>query len=482
MTQHVRVGQGSYGIVYKGNANTVVKQCDKFDKTRDVAYRTLELTTVTEVAVLGLHGLKHTPELKQFESTKKDKILITMDDGGRTLLDAAELLSSSERIKHFRKFAFQLIEACLFLQDNGIIHNDIKSSNVLVNKSNNLTLIDFGLSAFETVCWSNSNLKSVGTMMSKDFGTYTICPPETFVYDTWIVDKYMPWSIGITLCEFLFKTHSFIRDVVLDDKEKQFYTSHYTNDWAIKYHLGQIFKKRMLNDKLVDFGKYVDMPADIRCLLDMMLCLNPDKRMSLKDLYNLPVFATFRDNSVPPSASFFGLIPELHCGIIEKPLYTRANAHEYKDTRLRVVDYIFDVYLNINKMHLLTHAVHLFDLYCSIKSIAIEDFEVVGFVCAYLAQYVDKKNATQINVFLETFHWISVQKVSMATINHIMEDILFKCSYWIYTVPFDVQIARNSREVDMIYVHDILRDTVPPYNNRLLIKKYVDKQHMETQS
>jgi serine/threonine protein kinase len=481
--QYVRIGKGSYGQVYRKCANTVVKECDKFDKTADDEHKTFELSTVTELSVLSVNGLKHTPQLHDFQITSNDKILITMDNGGQTLLNLAFQLPMYERVRLFPKYAFQLIEACLFLQENGIIHNDIKSSNAVVNKDNNLTLIDFGLCAFETIRCCDNNFISKGTMMSRDYGTYAICPPEIFTHQSWIVEKYMPWSIGITMCEYLFKTHSFVCDFVLDDKEQRLYKVYYQNDWTIKNHLGQVYMKRLPSNKLLDFSKYVSIPTDIQQLLDMMLSIDPYKRKSLKELYELPMFAEFRHKSLSNnSSSFLGMIPDVCCNVIKKPVSDYADTAFFKEERAKVLNYMFDVLFTFNKTHVFTHAAHMLDKYGVVKAIPKNKMIDVGFVCAYLAQYIDKSKLVPIKTFMNTLGWLNHTSISISHINTMMEDVMFHCSQNMYTQTFDVQIAKAGESVDMVNVLHVLRETLPPYNNSILINKYVDKIKCEKEA
>lgn len=480
MMKGVRIGKGSYGQVFRKCANTVVKECDKFDKYADDVHRTLELSTVTELSVLSVNGLKHTPKLHDFQISNNGKVLITMDNGGQTLFDVAQQIPLSERLRLFPKYAFQLIEACLFLQENGIIHNDIKSSNVVVNEDNNLTLIDFGLCAFETVKWCDNNFISKGTMMSRDYGTYAICPPEIFTDQSWIVDKYMSWSIGITLCEYLFKTFNFVCDFVLDDKDRRLYQTYYSNDWTIKNHLGQVYLKKSKSSKqLLDFSKYISIPTDIQELLGMMLCIDPKERKSLNELYELQIFTEFRQQ-IP--SNFLGMIPGVCCNVVNKSISDIANTAIYKHERAIILNYVFDILFTFNKSHLFTHAAHMFDKYNAIKAVRKADMIIVGFVCAYLAQYIDKSKQVPVKNFLDTLRWCSNTAISMSLVNIIMEDVMFHCSHNMYTQTFDVQIAKAGETVDMVNVLYVLRDTLPPYNNSILINKYIDKIKCEKEA
>jgi serine/threonine protein kinase len=317
--------------------------------------------------------------------------------------------------------------------------------------------------------------------MSPDFGTYTICPPETFSQKNWVVDKFMSWSIGITLCEFLFKTHSFLREFVMDDKESQQYLMYYKNDWAIQSFMGKLFENRAKQGKLINFHKFDSIPTEISNLLDMMLCIDPKCRKTLKELYNLPMFDTFRTHSVKRKTGTFGIVNELCCNVVDVPVFVdkKMSATSYKKERAEVINYIFDILFTFNKSHLFTQAVHLFDKYIAVKAQNDDDVMIVGLVCSYIVQYIDKIKLTTIKTMIGTMTWISDKKVSLSVINDIMEDILYSCYNTIYTRTFDVQLAKTGEEIDLVIVLDTLRDTPPPYNNFMLIKKYQDKMKAE---
>jgi serine/threonine protein kinase len=473
-----KIGKGSYGQVYRKNSNTVVKECDKYDRTGLCGHMALELSTVTELSILNIDGLKHTPKIKAFQTTPNNKILISMENGGQTLLDFSRTLSVPERIKLLPKFAFQLIKSCMYLQENGIIHNDIKSSNVLVNCTTDIRLIDFGLCAFETIKKPNSEFMSAGTSMSKDFGTYTICPPETFMNNHWSVDKYMPWSIGVTLCEFLFKTHSVICEYVLNTEQKETYRQHYQNDWMIKQILAQVFKNkvRIGENTLIDFSKYEDFPKELEVLLHSMLSINMNERKTLKELYNLPLFKKYR--TAEKAEDYLGIIAELHCNIVPKAqLNSSQLKNVYSQMRAKIINHIFDIYCSFNKLNLFLQAVHIFDKYCSVKVIDLNKLYIAGIASAYLAQYIEKSLPIPLGIFETTFSWVSPMAVSVGCITYIVEDILFCCSHNMYSQTFDVQIAKTGEVVNMLAILDIMTKTLPPYNNHTLVKEYISRKN-----
>ena len=242
-----QIGQGSYGQVFMKNQDQVIKQVDKYDMgDKSYNFTSMELSSICETAILAKRFI-NTPVINDISMPcNSPKIRIGMEHCGMTLLQKAKTLTFMQRIELLPWIAHQLVKSALHLQNNGIVHNDIKSANVLVNDVFDVKLIDFGICMFETIgAVSNDLIAPKGTVLSKDWGTYCICPPELFTKGMWDVEKFMPWSIGITLCEFLFKTHSFIHDCVLNLTERKVYKLYIKQDEMLKHILGTAFISRI---------------------------------------------------------------------------------------------------------------------------------------------------------------------------------------------------------------------------------------------
>ena len=90
-------------------------------------------------------------------------------------------------------YFYQLINGLEYLHKNGIVHRDLKSENLLINKNNILKIIDFGLSNY----YDNRKL------LSSRCGSPSYAAPEVIEgkkYDGIMVDI---WSTGIILYSML---------------------------------------------------------------------------------------------------------------------------------------------------------------------------------------------------------------------------------------------------------------------------------------
>lgn len=115
---------------------------------------------------------------------------------------------SKEDTKHYFK---QLIQALDFMHSKGVMHLDIKSSNILINNSTReLTLIDFGLSEFY----------KEGDKMPDDSYPFYYRPPDLFLGNTNSGPDAEVWAAGCMFAQMLFKKVPFIKGQ--DDDEQLF--------------------------------------------------------------------------------------------------------------------------------------------------------------------------------------------------------------------------------------------------------------------
>jgi serine/threonine protein kinase len=481
-SEEIKIGSGSYGQVYKKSDNTIVKKVDRLEENHIIT--ALELTSICEIAVLSKGSIRNIPKLSEITmSSDKKKYLIEMENCGKTLLETAKNFTFQERVKMLPWIAFQLIETALQLQENGIIHNDIKSANVMVTDNFNVKLIDFGISSFETLGKISSDyIAEKETSISKEWGTYCICPPEVFMSDTWSVDKYMSWSIGITLCEFLFATHSFIYNYVLTETEQRYYKLYYKKDDSIKQILASFYINRINdNQKYVfNFKKFEDIPSNINDILSKLLTLNHQTRSSLNDVMKHSIFNRFKTCN---NKKMNYILPEVIKNSVEQPIIdTTDMIDKFKYNRGTAFQAIFDFYDVSKKLALFTTAVNLFDRYCAKVALTPAKLTILTISCAYLAQYMRRRQSLTVNTTIISMSRstnISVKKnhVSCKEVVNMCQDILEVLKYDIYRVPFDVLLIKEGLNVDMTVILNILSNHIGPYDNKILTTKYIDMMY-----
>lgn len=235
------IGQGAYGCVYKQNLTCANdKNANKKPKIKDyltkVHMKKENAKSEVEVSEMIRHiknyeryfspvlesctaslaemtksdiekcKLVKDPESKYFTTKVKFIVGNTMDDYIDKFNSLSKSKSSSPKRRHEK-----IIYLCEYLEKgvkilnkNGIVHFDLKESNVIVDETDRPIIIDFGLSII---------LKKLVTQ--KDFA-------DAFYYFTY--DKaemrYEPWCVEIALLSYLSQQRDFEEVMSKEDADK----------------------------------------------------------------------------------------------------------------------------------------------------------------------------------------------------------------------------------------------------------------------
>ncbi|GAX80947.1 hypothetical protein CEUSTIGMA_g8382.t1 [Chlamydomonas eustigma] len=196
-----RIGEGTYGIVYKArdreNDEIVALKKVRFDHAKDG----VPVTSIRELRVLQSVNHPNIVRLKKVVTgTKAESIFLVFEycehDVGR-LLDS---LNSSFTLSEIKCLLKQLLEALVYLHDRWVMHRwvmmhrDIKMSNLLYNSRGQLKLCDFGLARY---------FAHYPSAMTPRVVTLWYRAPEVLL-GTEIYDEAIDmWSVGCVLGELL---------------------------------------------------------------------------------------------------------------------------------------------------------------------------------------------------------------------------------------------------------------------------------------
>jgi calcium-dependent protein kinase len=179
------VGKGMFGSVFK--------TFSAFKPDHFVAIKVIDKRTIQddlkliEEEVACLHQLDHPNIVKYYETyndTNYIYLVMELVNGG-TLDNYMELNGLFDEHKAIG-FMRNLFSAINHIHARNIVHRDIKPENIMINKGDEVRLIDFGM--------SKSTAKTKEAMM---VGTPLFMAPE--VFDGKYSKKVDTWSLGVTL-------------------------------------------------------------------------------------------------------------------------------------------------------------------------------------------------------------------------------------------------------------------------------------------
>lgn len=187
-----------------------------------------------------------------------------------------------------KSYIQQLLRAIAYIHSQGVMHRDLKTSNILLSLDGDVKLADFGLSCF---------LKTLSE--DEDYQTLVVTrwyrSPELLLGDSRYNYAIDMWSVGCILAEFMQGTALFKGQDSRDQLKLIFEMcgTPELNGWedASKLRHWSDWKPQTQRANHLDkhFERFVDNP--VLDLLSQMLCLNPKKRITAAQALDHPWFA-----------------------------------------------------------------------------------------------------------------------------------------------------------------------------------------------
>lgn len=283
----VQVGEGTYGSVYKAK-DRLTNELVAMKKIRMTNEKEgFPITAIREIKLLRDMEHENVVKLKEVVSSKETKenrgkgsvyiVFEFMDHDLMGLMDTANMQFKIDQIKCFTK---QLLAGMHYCHKRGIMHRDIKGSNLLINNAGILKLGDFGLSR-------TFNEKDIQYRYTNRVVTLWYRPPELLLGAVVYGPAIDMWGVGCIMAELLMRGPLFPGKNDKDQMDKVFELCGTPNDdiWpgcsALPYYnLVQKPEKERLPDRLVH--KFAQKQLDEKAvdLLRKLLTMDPAKRIS----------------------------------------------------------------------------------------------------------------------------------------------------------------------------------------------------------
>lgn len=220
------------------------------NRERERADQSKEIRTAREAAIVTLLNHPYICAMRDVVRTNYHWYMLFEYVNGGQMLD---YIISHGRLKEkqARKFGRQIASALDYCHRNSIVHRDLKIENILISKTGDIKIIDFGL----------SNLFSPRAHLKTFCGSLYFAAPELLNAKQYTGPEVDIWSFGIVLYVLV------CGKVPFDDQS-----------------MPQLHAK--IKEGVVDYPNWLS--SECRNLISRMLVTDPKKRASLAEILNHP--------------------------------------------------------------------------------------------------------------------------------------------------------------------------------------------------
>ncbi|KAJ7095422.1 Pkinase-domain-containing protein [Mycena belliarum] len=290
-----QVGEGTFGKVYKAQ-NTVTKLHVALKRIRMESEKEgFPVTAMREIKLL--QSLRHENVIRLYEMMVSNgavyMVFEYMDH------DLTGILSQTQfgfTDAHLKSLSHQMLAGLAYLHHKGVIHRDIKGSNILINNRGELKLADFGLARFYQKRRRTDYTNRVITLWYR--------PPELLFGATIYGPEVDMWSAGCIMLELFTKRPVFQGNDEIHQLETIYRVigTPTAERWGDVTNLPwyELVKPReeMPNHFREMFRKWMS-PAALD-LAELLLCYDPDARATAVQAMEAPYFTQEEPPAVAP--------------------------------------------------------------------------------------------------------------------------------------------------------------------------------------
>lgn len=294
------IGEGTFGKVFVGNE----KNGSQKYAIKKIQIEKGGLSTITIRELSALKKYKYKNIVRLFDTYIEDMNFYMILEYLPFDLSALFLSKYIFQNSQIKNLMFQLLQGLSFIHSKGLIHRDIKSSNILLTQKGELKIADFGLS------------KTESKNMTNQVCTLWYRAPELLLGENKYDNRIDTWSVGCILIEFKTFTPFFSETNEISQIKKilsvlgapkQNYK--YNSLFKIRNYTKEISWKETIHNV---FDKYFNI--EFLELLEKMLNLDYQERISCTDALQMP----FLQNSKNETISIY--LNDIHDTIIRHKL------------------------------------------------------------------------------------------------------------------------------------------------------------------
>ncbi|KAG5651357.1 hypothetical protein H0H81_008974 [Sphagnurus paluster] len=192
-----QVGEGTFGKVYKAQ-NTITKIHVALKRIRMESEKDgFPVTAMREIKLL--QSLQHTNIVRLYEMmvSNEASVYMVFEYMDHDLTGVLSQTQFNFTDAHLKSLCHQMLAGLAYLHHKGVIHRDIKGSNILINNKGELKLADFGLARFYQKRRRTDYTNRVITLWYR--------PPELLFGATVYGPEVDMWSAGCIMLELFTK-------------------------------------------------------------------------------------------------------------------------------------------------------------------------------------------------------------------------------------------------------------------------------------
>ena len=247
------IGKGAYAMVKlvtdKNNKNKYAMKIYDRIKLNDITKRKC---VYREIEIMKRVNHKNIVKLNEVIHTSKQILIIMEYINGISMRQYYNKNIKNQKLNPekeiiIKDFFYQIFSAMSYLHKNHMAHRDIKLENILIDKNNQIKIIDFGFGMYNPQ----------DRLQNFFCGTPNYMPPEIINKKSYIGEKADLWSLGVLLYKMLCADFPF-----KGENEKELY--------------------KMSKKGKFDIPDYV--PSKVRVILVKLINVIPEMRINCDDV------------------------------------------------------------------------------------------------------------------------------------------------------------------------------------------------------
>ncbi|KAJ9469545.1 Mitogen-activated protein kinase 5 [Diplonema papillatum] len=308
------VGSGAYGLVWsaidletpagakpEGKGNVAIKKVTPFFHETDakrVMREVLLLSNLKHPNILSLRDIIYSEDDDSPQETQRAALYFVLD---LMDVDLHKVIQSRQKLtdRHIQYITYQILRGLKYIHSAGILHRDMKPSNVLVNSDCHLKISDFGLA--RPIPKVAEVTKEKNQYMTEYVVTRWYRSPELLLQEKFYTTAIDVWSTGCILAEALgrkplFPGNDYIEQLICITNLCG--TPSEEDLKSIGSKQAQNFVRALEDREAIPLKTFFpDSNPDAIDLLTQMLQFNHRKRMSIDEALSHPYLAHLHDRN-----------------------------------------------------------------------------------------------------------------------------------------------------------------------------------------